>query len=355
MDHSATARERYCELSRDVRARGFYTKPTLRMLSELILHIAACLGGIALFVVAQSYFVQVAALLLSTAGALGISTNSHTSSHNATSDSRQLNRTLTYFGYPLWLGLSATYWWHKHCVVHHPAPNLIGLDDDVDLMPWFAITQPDFANGLGWRRLFYRIQWFIFPFALSFNAFNAQITGWRHLLAHLLNRDCRRTAHWVDMSSLLLHWTLWLAVPMLFFNPLDVVGLYVVRMMLFSYAMFAAFVPAHFPAEAGFVDKSQDKKGDLVLRQTVTTVNFKVGLIGRLLCSGVQYQIEHHLFPGVPHVYYPKLSPLVRRFCEENGCPYRTLGWAEAVWKSLIIFRNPKKVAATFNELRDDA
>ena len=69
----------------------------------------------------------------------------------------------------------------------------------------------------------------------------------------------------------------------------------------------------------------------------------------------MQYQIEHHLFPGVPHVYYPKLSPLVRRFCEENGYPYRTLGWAEAIWKSLIIFRNPKKVAATFNELRDDA
>ncbi len=46
---------------------------------------------------------------------------------------------------------------------------------------------------------------------------------------------------------------------------------------------------------------------------------------GRLLChlnGGLNYQIEHHLFPRVSHVHYPTIAPVVRRFCEERGVPY---------------------------------
>jgi fatty acid desaturase len=73
-------------------------------------------------------------------------------------------------------------------------------------------------------------------------------------------------------------------------------------------------------------------------------VNFQTGRIGGLLCAGLQYQIEHHLFPGMSHVYYPEASKIVRAYCDRHGYPYRTLGWGEAVWKALLVFYRPKPV-----------
>jgi linoleoyl-CoA desaturase len=73
-------------------------------------------------------------------------------------------------------------------------------------------------------------------------------------------------------------------------------------------------------------------------------VNFRTGVIGRLLCAGADYQIEHHLFPGISHVHYPQVSKVVKAYCDAHGYPHRTLGWGEAVMKSLLIFYRPKPV-----------
>jgi linoleoyl-CoA desaturase len=129
------------------------------------------------------------------------------------------------------------------------------------------------------------------------------------------------------------------------FGFFSFIKVYITEMVLLGYGMFIAFAPAHFPEEAMFAGQNQ-RREDFVLRQTATTLNFRTGWFGRLLMSGVEYQIEHHLFAGIPHVYYPKLSPIVQQYCREHGYPYRTLGWGEAVWKALLIFRKPKKVAA---------
>jgi linoleoyl-CoA desaturase len=341
---------KYLELARTLREEGWYEPATRRMLLELGCHIVVCLGGIAVSVSTGIVAIKAAAFLMSAAGALGIATSTHTASHCATSRHAWLNRFLTYFGYTFFFGTSATYWWYKHCVVHHPTPNLIGIDDDADLMPFFAINENDLRNSRGLRRCLYRAQWVIIPFVIGLNTFNTQRQGWQYLLAILFDRKRRRAGHWIDLGVLALHWGMWVVLPMIFFNPASVLFVYTTEMILLGYAMFIAFAPAHFPAEAACASEDQ-RDEDFVLRQTVTTVNFRTGLLGGLLCAGVEYQIEHHLFPGIPHVHYPKLSPVVKRYCEENGYPYRTLGWAEAVWKALLVFRWPKRVAGDLRAL----
>ena len=111
-----------------------------------------------------------------------------------------------------------------------------------------------------------------------------------------------------------------------------------------GYAMFCVFAPAHFPAEAVAFRKSDADK-DFVLRQTLATLNFRVGFLGRLICSGLNYHIEHHLFPGISHSYYPRISGLVKEFCEEHGYPYRTLDWGTALLKSFTVLRDLKPIA----------
>ena len=327
----------YRELTSILRENGFFKKSPRRVLTELAVHTALSLGGLAIFILADNIWIQGVGFVISIYGLLGISTNTHTSSHNATTNSANFNNALTYFGYSFMAGMSAHYWQNKHCIVHHPHPNLVGIDDDVDLMPFFATTEGQFRKSRGLRYVYYRIQWLIFPFALAFNLFNLQYTGWTYLVSMLRNPKKRRAIHWLDVGLLIGHYIFWIGLPLFFFPAINVLLVYFIRNAIAGYGMFALFAPAHFPEEALFLDPKFKNK-DFLFIQTATTINFRAGFLGRLLCSGVDYQIEHHLFPGISHHHYPRMSKLVKEFCRKHGYPYRVLGWGEAIWKSWMSF-----------------
>lgn len=333
----------FAALQAELRLRGCYTRPTGRILGQLALFLAVAAVGVATFTTRSSLALRIGGLLLLTLGSLGVAANTHTSSHYATSERRWVNELLTYFGCSLFLQFSATYWWHKHIRGHHRTPNVIGLDADADFKPLFSVDADEIDHCSPARRRYYRWQWVILPVALAGNAFNMQIAGWRHLIRALCRRRTRRPAHWIDVGTMALHWVVWVIVPMSFFAAADVALFHVLRNVLLSYAFFAAFAPAHLPAEAMLLH-AEDGSGDFFLRQTATTVNFRTGRIGGLVCAGLQHQIEHHLFPGISHVHYPEASKVVRAYCERYGYPYRTLGWGEAVWKALLVFYRPKPV-----------
>ncbi len=331
---------------------GLTKKTPVRIMVELALHVANTLGGLVVFVVADSWLLAGVALFISTFGLLGVATNTHTSAHGATSDSRRVNSVLTYFGYPFMLMLSATYWRHKHNVIHHPVPNVVGADADVDLSPFFALTVDQYEAARGWRKRWYDVQWLFFPFALAANGFNVQGASWRYLFSYLFDSGTRTADHWWDLVVMLLHVVTWLIIPMVFFHPVDVLCLYVVRIVLMGYAMFIAFAPAHFPAAAQAF-ACDLKHADFVLIQTMNTINFKTGPIGRFVCSGVDYQIEHHLFPFISHVHYPAISLVVRKYCEANGYPYGSpIPWWKAIWQSLTIMKGHKPVVKRLKERR---
>jgi fatty acid desaturase len=327
----------YRELAAQLRSSKWTHRPTGRLLVQLATHVAVMSIGAYGMIVAPLW-VAVPAYVLFVCGAIGVATHTHSSSHHTTSKSAWFDKALTYFGYTFVHGVSGAYWYHKHIVVHHPAPNVLGVDDDADLLPFFVLSQEDAEGATGLRRWYYRrLQFILLPIALSLNHANIQFSAWRYLVNELRDPKRRSPASYLDLALLGLHFAFWFAVPLAFFSPAGVLAFNAARMVGIGYGMFIVFAPAHFPAEALLLDESQ-KRGDFVLRQTATTVNFRTGLVGRFLCSGVEYQIEHHLFPRISHVYYPELSPLVEQFCRERNYPYRTLGWWEAVWKSLVAF-----------------
>jgi fatty acid desaturase len=283
-------------------------------------------------------------MVLVIAGSMGVGTNTHTSSHYGTSDRRWVNELLTYFGYPFFLGLSATYWWHSHVVVHHPAPNIIGVDDDADLLPWFTRTRDELIRRTGWRRFYHeRLQWLLLPLILLGNGLNMQKTGWQFVLRHLRDKRVRRARHWLDLASLCLHYVLLLVVPALLFGIKPVLTFYAIRLVLMGYAMFAVLAPGHFPSEAVCINKD-DRPSDFIQLQTAGTVNFRAGWIGSFICSGLQYQIEHHLFPNLSHVHYPQVSKVVKNYCREHGLPYRCFHWDVALWKCVSTLRRPPAI-----------
>jgi len=333
------------DLRKEFTRRGWDRKATARIVFELSIHVAIAIAGILIFMDGHNPALRVLGILISTFGCMGVGTNTHTSSHYGTSDKRWVNQALSYFGYPLFLGLSATYWWHKHVVLHHPAPNVVGVDGDADLLPWFAITADEIQASSGWRRFYYQhLQFWIFPFVLALNDFGIQGGGWAHLAGKLRHSKGRKSAHWIDLGAMVLHYTLWIGVPLLFWPLPAVAGFYVLRCVLLGYAMYAILAPGHFPAEAQRITEDARRGGDFFAVQTAGTVSFRTGWLGRFLCSGLEYQVEHHLFPNISHVHYPEVSVAVQEFCAENGLSYRSYSWATALWKSWEVLRLPQPV-----------
>jgi fatty acid desaturase len=335
--------EKFREFRNQLAAEGLFVRTPKRIIGELALFVVTTLFGIYLLLAFDNLAIDAVAMWLITLASMGMSTNAHTASHNAVSDRRWVNQAMTYFGYPFFLQVSVSYWRNKHLVVHHREPNVAGHDDDADLMPYFALTEKDVAKAHPLLRGLYRIQWLYFPILLVANAFNVIISGWLFLLGKLANPQQRRGSHWLDLGLLVLHNIVWVGLPIFFLPAQDVLLFTVTRFALMSYGMFAQFAPAHFPAEAAMLEPGV-ADDDWVAAQTFTAVNFRTGWIGRLICGGVEYQIEHHLLPAISPVHYPALSPKVRAFCEANGYPYRTIGWGEGIWKSYTALMNPRPV-----------
>jgi fatty acid desaturase len=336
----------------EVRSRGWDRPPAGRMAVEIAGHVALALGGIVAFVAAPGLLARACALVMTTIGSLGIITFTHTASHYAAVRSRRVNELLTYFGYTFFWGESTTYWWHKHVVAHHPMPNVIGSDPDADLSPWFALTEDEVRASTGWLRFYYeRLQCWVFPFTLAGMVFAMQGTGLWFVLSALRDPARRSRRHWIDLGVLLLHWTVWLGLPIFFFPPLSVLGLYALRAMALGYAVVSVAGPGHLPLYAVCIGTDEPSE-DFLLRQTATTANFTTGWLGRWLCSGVEYQIEHHLLPNVNHAYYPQVSPLVRELCRQRGVPYHICSWDRALWKTYSVLATPKRLVPDLEAMR---
>lgn len=338
-------------LRREFARRGWYEKATGKVVLEMLLKLFLAAGGMLVFVTVANPLVRLFGIMISTAGSIGVGTSTHTSSHYATSERKWVNEWLTYFGFPFFLGFSATYWWQQHLSIHHPSPNVIGVDFDADLSPWFAVTEDDLARSSGWRHFYYkRLQWLAFPIAIALYGFNTQRLGLIHVLRALSDSQRRKRAHFIDLGALLVHFLLTMVLPLFYFGVKPVVAIYIIRVTLLGYATFFILGPGHLPAEAAYIRRDL-KKEDFLLSQTATTVNFRTRFIGRFLCSGLEYQIEHHLFPNICHFYYPQVSVLVEQFCREQGLPYRSYRWDKALWKCWMVFRKPQRIQSNWERL----
>ena len=329
-------------LKAELRRRGFYRPAPVRVLLEWAYNLALALSGLAGWWLLKSCWLAGAALLISTLGMGGVATLAHTAAHGAALPWRRANAFFAYLGLPFMLMISMSYWRHKHNVVHHAHPNVIGIDEDCDLMPFFAMSESDVLSARGARRFYYRhVQGWVFPFALTLNVFNIQRNGWSYLIKRLANQ--RAPSDWLDFFSLLAHIGVWIVAPSLALTPAQGILFYFLRIGLLGHFAFFVLAPAHFPAEADLVEGPASDR-DFPMRQLQGTLNFRTGLVGRLACNGLEFQIEHHLFPNICHLHYPSVAPLVREFCLRHGYPYRCFGWGEAILKSYAAVFRPRPI-----------
>lgn len=245
----------------------------------------------------------------------------HDGGHRATSETQGWNRamalTLDVLG-------GSSYIWHwKHNVQHHTNPNVAGLDADIDLQPFARLSphQP-------WRpahRLQHLYTWLLYALlAVKWHFvddFKDVITGRIGALDFPRPRGAD-LAVFIGGKAFFFGWMF--VVPAMLLPLGQVLLNYLVASVVVSLALALTFQAAHCVPLAQFPAESQ--RVEWAAHQAMTSVDFAPEHpFWTWFLGGLNYQLEHHLFPRICHVHYPQLAPLVRAACEAHGVPYQVM------------------------------
>ncbi|CAN0369678.1 unnamed protein product, partial [Discosporangium mesarthrocarpum] len=197
-------------------------------------------------------------------------------------------------------GLSSKWWSEKHNL-HHAFTNVVGVDEDIMVEPALWLWTPDSERDRSWRK--YQHLYWPLPFSLTFLLW--RIDSVRTAIAKKLKLEGSLLAvHYALLGSLV---SLPVAVGHIFLGGL----------------LTATLVTVTHTAEEYVLDDTDS----FVETQFKTTRDAACNdPLSEYLWGGMQYQLEHHLFPTMPRYKYSKLAPLVKKFAEDNGIEYRVTG-----------------------------
>jgi fatty acid desaturase len=126
----------------------------------------------------------------------------------------------------------------------------------------------------------------------------------------------------LEAGLLLTHAACYLAPLLLVLPPGKAIAFVAVQQGLFGLYLGCAFAPNH----KGMPMLSDEEAADYLRRQVLTSRNVRGGPVTDWVLGGLNYQIEHHLFPSMPRANLSRAQPLVRAFCADRGIPYRQCG-----------------------------
>jgi fatty acid desaturase len=327
----------YAQLSRQVREAGLLERRTGRYIWKITVTAALLAAGWAVFVLVGDSWWQLAvaaflAVMFTQAGFLG-----HDAGHRQISGSRRASYILGILVGNLAIGLSYGWWVGKHNR-HHAHPNTEGADPDITMKVLaFTATQARASRGL--PRMAFRYQAYLFFPLLLGEAFSVHAASIRALAS----RDSSRRP--AEAALLAIHFAGYLAVVFLVLSPVKAVVFILVQQGLFGLYLGASFAPNH----KGMPILDANDRSDFLRRQVLTSRNVRGGWLTDLALGGLNYQIEHHLFPSMPRPSLRRSQALIKEFCQQRGLPYceASLGgsYAQALRYLNTVGKPPRPIA----------
>jgi fatty acid desaturase len=232
----------------------------------------------------------------------------HEASHRQVFRNNKLNDWTGLVLANLFAGLSYGFWLRKHNK-HHQRPNQIGEDPDIAIRVLSFTTESKMAKK-GVERWFSDRQGYLFPLLLLFTGFDLLLDS----VAGLGRKDRPLGIRVLEFSLMMIRQFAPYVVLAIMFGPLWAVAMWFVMMMSFGFFMGAAFAPNH----KGMPLIAKDSKLDFFSRQVLTSRNIKGSWLKDNLMGGLNYQVEHHLFPSMARPYLRKAHAIVAEHCREN-------------------------------------
>ncbi|MDN3497067.1 acyl-CoA desaturase [Planococcus sp. APC 4015] len=210
------------------------------------------------------------------------------------------------------VGMSLSWWDAKHSR-HHANPNRVGKDPDIDI-DTISFVADDAASARGLRRFITKRQgWLFFPL-LTLEGLNLHYLGIKYLVT---TKGLGKT-RWLELGLITARLAV-VIVPVFLFLPLGMAFAFMgVQLAVFGVYMGAAFAPNH----KGMPIIAPGARLDFFTKQVRTSRNVSGGWWATWFMGGLNYQVEHHLFPSMPRKHLSKAREIVRDYCQTLDVPY---------------------------------
>ncbi|MCO4806902.1 MAG: acyl-CoA desaturase [Flavobacteriales bacterium] len=277
----------------------------------------------------------------------------HDANHGSFSSKNWVNRL---FGYSLnIIGGNSLSWRIQHNVLHHSFTNVRGLDEDLEAGNIMRFTPQE-----PWKprhRYQHIYAWFLYSF-MTFSW--VLIKDFRRITKYknqgLL--EGQNVSYVAAIATLLvskvvyMFYMFYVPIAIAGYSPWIVIAGFMIIHLIGGLLLAMIFQPAHIMEDHDFVAEGVTELDQCYeAHQLSTTSNF--GSSNPVLtwyCGGLNYQVEHHIFPSVSHVHYPAISKIVEATAKEFGVPYRTV---ETFGEALSIHQRTMKKLATQRSIGD--
>lgn len=338
-----------------LKANGLRT----RDLPEMYVKSALCLGwwaisyGLMIYsgIAGWSFIVTLGLALVFGLGAGAVAFNiMHDANHNGYSDNPKVNRLL---GLTVELvGLSSFIWRQQHNIWHHTYTNIAGLDEGLEMNGWVRNSPRDI-----WKPR-HRFQHLYAPIVYAMAGVGLLIG--RNFQVYFTGKSgdtfqyppMSRNDKLIFWAGRLINLMIYLVIPALVFGIGGALVIFALTSSVTGFVIATILQMAHVMNDVDFPEPTGDPlkiENEWAIHEVQTTSNFAPNnAIINWYVGGLNYQIEHHLFPHMCHLLYPKIAPIVRATCEEYGLTYQSYPTFRAAlknhWQSLREFgRRPEQ------------
>ena len=307
---SANGGSIYSGLMRQVKGAGLLERRYGYYFTKIAITGGLLLGGWALFVLLGDSWWQLFVAVLLAAVFTHIGFIGHDAGHSQIFRTRRANYLVGLLHGNLAIGLSYGWWVDKHNR-HHAHPNQEDMDPDINIGA-LAFTSGQAQGKRGLVRFVARHQRYFFLPLLLLEAVQLHLSS----IQALVRRGVKHRS-W-EALLLLAHVVGYLTVVFLVLSPVKAVVFILVQQALFGLYLGLSFAPNH----KGMPVLSKDDETDFLRRQVMTSRNVRGGWLVDFALGGLNYQIEHHLFPSMPRPNLRHSQAMVRAYCERHGVSY---------------------------------
>jgi len=242
----------------------------------------------------------------------------HDANHGAFSKNNLLN-SIAGVDNDFCVGGSSLMWRHQHVIGHHANPNDLHLDCDTYSNFPILKTNPSLP-----AREYLKYQHIYGPFTYSFLGLNYYFTDIPGFLSRAYVNIKLQPIRSIDQ---LIFWGgkvafgfMYFILPFFFYEGWSALWYFILPVQFIGSDFLASlFIVSHNADDVEYNYKGED----WAEMQVRTSANWSIhSTAWWLAAGGLNFQIEHHLFPGVCHVHYPAISPIVRAVCKEFNVPY---------------------------------
>ncbi len=227
------------------------------------------------------------------------------------------------------LGASAIMWHMKHNIIHHTYTNIEGVDDDIEAGPLLRFTEG--RKKLKIHKFQHYYFWFLYSLLhimwIFFTDFKKYFTK---KIGNIPIRKMSVKEHIAFWTAKILYLFMVVALPIYLLGfSTWLIGFLLISMVT-GFLISIVFQLAHTVEHTEFplpAEPSGKIENEWAIHQVATTANFATDnrLISWLV-GGLNFQIEHHLFPKISHVHYPAISKIIKQACLEHGIQYNEFG-----------------------------